>query len=232
MGRRPRQRRPSGSERDGPRPSEPVAAPRPLWRLLTAQDVRDHPFQVVFIVLTLLATLVAPPIAVAVSTVRLAHATTEVSGTVVDVSVRKSSRGRSRTLSTYTYEYRVDGTPYRGAFTTRGRPLLKESAPVRLFVDPAVPHRSYHERELVSISLTLTFFFWGVAALLVCLRQVPSGRDLLRPRYAWAFALVFTPVSFFTTFATPPERWWLIPLRYVAVLAVTGLWLHVRWKRR
>lgn len=48
----------------------------------------------------------------------------------------------------------------------------------------------------MSFAFTLTFLGWGVAALLDCRRRAPSGLDLLRPRYAWAFALVCTPVSF------------------------------------
>lgn len=252
MGRRPRQQRRSRSERDGPTPSDPVAAPRPLWRLLTREDLRDHPLQVVFIVLFLLATLVAPPVVFAVSTVRLVRATTEVEGTFVRAERWLKGRGR---LWKYTYEYRVDGAPYRRDVGSRSPPSGTEP-PIRLFVDASAPHRSYvghktvssawsignfaaprrrsfHGRDLVSTSLTLTFLFWGAAALLVCLRRVRSGRDLLRPRYAWAFALVFTPVSFaIPPIAIPPEMGWLIPLRYLAVLAVTSLVLLVRWKRR
>lgn len=242
----------SGAERGEPTPSDPVAAPRPLWQLLTREDLRDHPFQIAFIVLFLLATLVAPPVVFAVSTVRLVRATTVVEGTFVRAEPNLKGRRRSWT---YTYEYRVDGAPYRRDVGVRSRPSAAEP-PIRLFVDPSAPHRSYvghntvssawsigdfaaprrrsfHGRDLVSTSLTLTFVFWGAAALLVCLRRVRSGRDLLRPRYAWAFALVFTPVSFaIPPIAIPPEAWWLIPLRYLAVLAVTSLVLLVRWKRR
>lgn len=231
MGGRPRRRRPgrSGSEREGPTPSVPVAAPRPLWRLLTREDLRDHPLQVAFIALFLLATLVAPPAVFAVSTVRLVRATTEVEGAFVRAEPNLKGRRRSWT---YTYEYRVDGAPYRRDVGARSRPSGAEP-PIRLFVDPSAPHRSFRGRDLVSTSLTLTFLFWGAAALLVCLRRVRSGRDLLRPRYAWAFALVFTPVSFaIPPIAIPPERWWLVPLRTLAVLAVTSLVLLVRWKRR
>ncbi len=229
MGRRPRQQRRPGSEHGGPTPSDPVAAPRPLWRLLTREDLRDHPLQVACIVLFLLATLVAPPVVFAVSTVRLVCATTEVEGTFV--RAERILKGRRRSWS-YTYEYRVDGAPYRRDVGVRSPPSAAEP-PIRLFVNPSAPHRSYVGRDLVSTSLTLTFLSWGAAALLVCLRGVRSGRDLLRPRYAWAFALVFTPVSFAVPpVAIPPERWWLIPLRYFAVLAVTSLWLLVRWKRR
>lgn len=227
MGRR-RPRR-SRDDRGEPAPSRPAAVPRPFWRLLTREDLRDHPAQVAFIVLFLLASLVAPPVAFAISTARLVRATTEVEGTFV--SAEKNLKGR-RKYWIYTYEYRVDGAPYRrdvGWHSPPSGPV----APIRLLVDPSAPHRSYRERNLMSFALTLTFLSWGVAALLDFRRRVPSGLDLLRPRYAWAIALVFTPVSFAVPpLATPPEMWWLIPLRYLAVLAVTSFWLLVRWKRR
>lgn len=218
-------------------------APRPLWRLLTREDVRDHPVQVIFIVLVLLATLVLPPVVAGVTSLRRVRATEEVSGTVVHVS---KNRGRRSTTWVYTYDYRFDGSSYRGAFklfSSRSSGLRDESglparsnpevgAPVALFVDPLAPHRSYVSRDLVRGAFALLSFFWGVAALLICLREVPSGGYLLRPRYAWAFALVFTALPLpVLPLSIPPGRWWLIPLVYLAVLAVTTLWLLVTWKR-
>lgn len=227
MGRRSPRR--SGDDRGEPAHSVPASAPRPFWRLLTREDLRDHPSQFAFIVLFLLASLVAPPVVFAISTAQLVRATTEVEGTFV--SAEKNRKG-TRKHWIYTYEYRVDGAPYRRDVGWRSPPS-GSVAPIRLLVDPSAPHRSYRERNLMSFALTLTFLAWGVAALLDFRRRVPSGLDLLRPRHAWAFALVFTPVSFaIPPLATPPEMWWLIPLRYLAVLAVTFLWLLVCWTRR
>lgn len=205
-------------------------APRPLWKLITAADLRDHPIQVASIVLVLLAALVAPPAAVVVSTVRRLSATEEVTGTVVHVALFHGKRPSRQ----HTFTYRFGGVAYRDTLTTRqGGPQLDVGEPIRLFLDPAAPHRPYPSRRLQPQWLVLTFFFWGVAALLLCLRHVPSGRALLVPRFAWAFALVFTAASFF---ALPPshpfERWWLIPVQYLGVLAVTAVWLLVRRRSR
>lgn len=224
-------------------PSRADGAPRPLWRLLTREDVRDHPVQVGLIVLSLLATLVLPAIVAGVTSLRRVRATEEVLGTVVHVSKYPSRRS---TTWVYTYDYRFAGSPYRGVFkliSSRSRGLRSEDGlpvpsslqvggPVALFVDPLAPHRSYISRNLVKGAFALLSFFWGVAALLICLREVPSFGYLLRPRYAWAFGLVFTAVALLALpLSIPPGRWWILPLVYFAVLAVTTLWLLVTWKR-
>lgn len=179
------------------------------------------------IVAVLLATLVAPPVAFGVSTVRRVRATERIEGTVVDVA---TFRGRRTTRVSYTYEYRVDGVAYRGSCGgSRVGPDLARGATVRVFVDPAAPHRSYLTRRVGTGWLAATSFFWGAASLLVRLRHVPSGRHLLRPRHAWAFALVFTaPVLLVVPLGSPIERWWLVPLVYLATQALTTLWLLVR----
>ena len=207
---------------------------RPLWQLLSAQDLRDHPFQVVFIVLFLLATLVVPPVAVAIGTARRVLAR-EMQGTIVTATFDGGGGRRGSFVGwRYTYSYSVSGASFGGSFAVRsGGTRYEEGGPVTVFVDPSAPHRPFVSRNLVTGWLLLTFLFWGGAALLLCLRHVPSGRHLLRPRYAWAFALVFTSGSFIVLpFATPPERWWIVPLDYLAVLAVTTLWLHFLSRNR
>ncbi|HYN41234.1 MAG TPA: DUF3592 domain-containing protein [Thermoanaerobaculia bacterium] len=207
---------------------------RPLWRLLSAQDLRDHPFQVVFIVLFLLATLVVPPVAAGIGTARRVRAR-EMQGTIVTATFIGGGGRRGAFVGwEYTYSYSVSGASFRGSFSVRsGGMLFEKGGPVAVFVDPSAPHRSFISRNLVTGWLLLTFLFWGSAALLLCLRHVPSGRHLLRPRYAWAFALVFTSVSFiFLPFAAPPERWWIVPLDYLAVLAITTLWLYFLSRNR
>jgi hypothetical protein len=206
------------------------SSPRSIWSLVTADDVRDHPVQVASIVVVLLLTLVAPPVALGVTTVRRVRATEAVTGTVVEVA---RFAGKRSTTWEYTFDYRVEGTTFRDSVRVRREgPRFEKGGTLRVYVDPGFPARAYVSRQIDRAWLALTFFFWGVASLLLCLRGVPTGRDLLRPRYAWAFALVFTPLALLAPVSLPPERGWLVGVLYAAVLAVTSGWLWVQWRRR
>ena len=178
--------------------------------------------------LFLFATLVLPAIVAVVSTVRRVRATHELTGTVVHVSRHPGSR---RVTYVITYDYRFDGSPYRGKFGSKFS-NFEPGMHVQLFLDPEAPHRPYRSRELVRGAFVLLYLFWGGACVLVCLRKVPSGGHLLRPRYAWAFALVFSAFALlFLPVTILPAKWWVIPAVYPPVLALTALWLLVRWKR-
>lgn len=216
--------------------SDPDGAPplRPMWRLLTKEDVRDHPGQVVFIVLVLFATLVLPAIVATVSITRRLRATEQVTGTVVKIS---KYPGKRSTTYVHEYEYTFEGRTYEGEVKawssssgTRGW-RYEVGEPVKLLVDPRAPHRSYRGRALPTGSFAALFLFWGAVALASALRRVPSGRDLLRPRHAWRFAMVFTaPVMLIAPLRI--SEWWVVLVIYGVVLGLTALWTLWLVKRK
>lgn len=199
-----------------------------MWRLLSREDVREHPIQVLFIVAILLATLVLPAVVAGVSTLRRVQATADVTGTILRVDLMTNRRS---TTYLHTYEYRFEGTPYRDTFGQRGVRLEPGDA-VPLVLDPAAPQRAYRSRELPRGAFVLLYLFWGVAALLLRMRGLPSGKQLLHPRHAWAFALVFSaPVLLFLPITLLPANGWLIPAVYLSVLPVTALLLQLGTSR-